>query len=40
MGEYCNKPWQNWVGGFIVLSIVVLSSLYGISVMFPSLFQS
>ncbi len=39
MGEYCNNLWQNLVGGFIVVSIVVLSSLYGISVMFPDLFQ-
>jgi Mn2+/Fe2+ NRAMP family transporter len=39
MGEYCNTPLQNVVGGFIVLVIVALSSLYGISVMFPNLFH-
>ena len=27
----------NLVGGFIVVSIVVLSTLYGITVMFPNL---
>ncbi|MHB8668284.1 MAG: NRAMP family divalent metal transporter [Burkholderiales bacterium] len=39
MGDYCNNAWQNLIGGFIVMAIVVLSSLYGISVMFPNLFQ-
>lgn len=39
MGDYCNNVWQNVIGGFIVIAIVVLSSLYGISVMFPNLFQ-
>ena len=39
MGDYCNSVWQNLIGGFIVISIVILSSLYGISVMFPNLFQ-
>lgn len=39
MGDYCNTTWDNWIGGIIVLIIVVLSSLYGISVMFPNLFQ-
>ena len=39
MGDYCNSVWQNLIGGFIVIAIVVLSSLYGISVMFPNLFQ-
>jgi Mn2+/Fe2+ NRAMP family transporter len=38
MGDYCNSVWQNLIGGFIVVAIVVLSSLYGISVMFPNLF--
>ena len=37
MGEYCNTPAQNVVGGFIVVSIVVLSTLYGVSVLFPNL---
>jgi NRAMP (natural resistance-associated macrophage protein)-like metal ion transporter len=39
MGDYCNNLWQNLIGGFIVVSIIVLSSLYGISVMFPDLFH-
>ena len=39
MGDYCNTLWENLVGGFIVLAIVILSSLYGISVMFPDLFK-
>lgn len=39
MGDYRNSVWQNLVGGFVVASIVTLSSLYGISVMFPNLFQ-
>jgi Mn2+/Fe2+ NRAMP family transporter len=39
MGDYCNHVWQNLIGGFIVVAIVLLSSLYGISVMFPNLFQ-
>jgi NRAMP (natural resistance-associated macrophage protein)-like metal ion transporter len=39
MGDYCNTFGQNLIGGFIVIAIVVLSSLYGISVMFPNLFQ-
>jgi NRAMP (natural resistance-associated macrophage protein)-like metal ion transporter len=39
MGDYCNTVWDNLIGGFIVLVIVILSSLYGISVMFPDLFK-
>jgi len=39
MGDYCNSVTENVIGGLIVVSIVLLSSLYGISVMFPSLFQ-
>jgi NRAMP (natural resistance-associated macrophage protein)-like metal ion transporter len=37
MGEFCNSPAQNVVGGFIVVSIVVLSTLFGITVLFPNL---
>ncbi len=37
VGAYCNTPAQNLIGGFIVASIVVLSTLYGITVMFPNL---
>jgi Mn2+/Fe2+ NRAMP family transporter len=39
MGEYCNSPAENAIGGLIVAVIVLLSSLYGVSVMFPNLFQ-
>ena len=39
MGKYCNSLRQNLVGGFIVSAIIVLSTLYGITVMFPNLFQ-
>ncbi|MBF0560510.1 MAG: divalent metal cation transporter [Alphaproteobacteria bacterium] len=38
MGEYCNTPMQNWIGGIIVVAIIVLSTCYGISAMFPTLF--
>jgi len=37
VGEYCNTAVQNLVGGCIVVLIVVLSTLYGITVMFPNL---
>ena len=37
VGEYCNTPAQNLVGGCIVVLIVILSTLYGITVMFPNL---
>ncbi len=39
MGEFANSRWENAIGGFIVLVIVLLSTLYGVSVLFPSLFQ-
>jgi Mn2+/Fe2+ NRAMP family transporter len=39
MGEYSNTLSQNLIGGFIVIAIVILSTLYGISVMFPDLFK-
>ena len=38
-GKYCNTLGQNIIGGIIVVVIVILSTLYGISVMFPSLFD-
>jgi len=37
VGEYCNTPRQNLIGASIVIGIVVLSTLYGVSVMFPNL---
>jgi hypothetical protein len=39
MGERCNTPSQNFIGGLIVVSIIILSTLYGFSVLFPNLFQ-
>jgi Mn2+/Fe2+ NRAMP family transporter len=39
MGAYCNTLAENVIGGFIVTAIVVLSTLYGISVLFPNLFK-
>ena len=39
MGERRNTRGQNLIGGAIVVSIIVLSTLYGISVLFPNLFQ-
>ena len=39
MGEYTNTRWQNIVNIFIVVVIVVLSTLYGISTLFPTLFK-
>lgn len=38
MGKYKNTPWQNFLGTGIVAAIVVLSTLYGISILFPRLF--
>jgi Mn2+/Fe2+ NRAMP family transporter len=38
MGDYCNGPVENLIGGLIVAAIVVLSTLYGASVMFPGMF--
>src|SRR6202165_5463494 len=39
MGERCNSRGQNLIGGFIVASFILLSTLYGITVMFPNLIQ-
>jgi len=39
MGGRCNTLRQNLIGGFIVLSIIILSTLYGFSVLFPDLFK-
>lgn len=38
MGKYKNTLLQNLVSGGTVLMIIILSTLYGISVLFPSLF--
>jgi len=39
MGEYANTPLQNTVSVIIVVLIIVLSTLYGVSALFPNLFQ-
>jgi Mn2+/Fe2+ NRAMP family transporter len=39
MGEYRNNFIQNFIATSIVLLIVVLSTLYGISIIFPNLFN-
>jgi Mn2+/Fe2+ NRAMP family transporter len=39
MGARCNTPVQNLIGGFIVVSIIILSTLYGFSVLFPNLLR-
>jgi Mn2+/Fe2+ NRAMP family transporter len=39
MGERRNTLLQNLIGGFIVVSIIILSTLYGFSVLFPNLFK-
>jgi len=38
MGERTNKLWENLVNGGIVAVIIVLSTLYGLSTLFPSMF--
>ena len=38
MGEYANGLWQNVINIAIVAVIIVLSTLYGISTLFPTLF--
>ena len=39
MGEYTNSLWQNLVSTTIVVAIVILSTLYGISTLFPNMFK-
>jgi hypothetical protein len=39
MGEYANTPLQNIVSIIIVVSIIILSTMYGVSALFPNLFQ-
>jgi Mn2+/Fe2+ NRAMP family transporter len=39
MGEYKNSWFQNIVGATTVTGIIILSTLYGISVVFPNLFK-
>lgn len=39
MGEYTNSLWQNIVTCTIVVLIVILSTLYGVSTLFPNMFK-
>jgi len=39
MGKLRNTAWENFVGTAIVVVVVVLSTLYGVSVLFPNLFR-
>lgn len=40
MGKYCNTLFQNIMSGGIIVGIIILSTLYGISALFPSLFPA
>ena len=39
MGKYKNTLWQNIVNIMIVTGIIVLSTAYGVSTLFPNLFK-
>jgi Mn2+/Fe2+ NRAMP family transporter len=39
MGDRTNTLWENIINGSIVATIIALSTLYGISTLFPSLFK-
>jgi len=39
MGEYTNSLWQNIISTTIVIVIIILSTLYGISTLFPNMFK-
>ncbi len=39
MGEYKNTATQNFINIFIVVVIILLSTLYGISALFPNIFK-
>jgi hypothetical protein len=39
MGRRTNTRWENIANVTIVLVIIVLSTLYGVSTLFPTLFQ-
>jgi Mn2+/Fe2+ NRAMP family transporter len=38
MGEYANGVWDNVVNGGVVAIIILLSTAFGISTLFPELF--
>lgn len=39
MGEYKNNTWQNMVNIFIVIALIILSTGYALSALFPNLFK-
>jgi len=40
MGDYVNTRWQNIANGSITAFVIVVSSMFGLSVLFPSLFSA
>ena len=36
MGEYVNTRWQNFVNWAIVVFVIVMSTIYAVSVLFPA----
>jgi NRAMP (natural resistance-associated macrophage protein)-like metal ion transporter len=40
MGDYVNTRWQNFANTTITVFVILMSTLFGISVLFPSLFSS
>jgi Mn2+/Fe2+ NRAMP family transporter len=38
MGEYVNTRWQNIANWSITIFVIIMSTLFGISVLFPNLF--
>ena len=40
MGAHTNTRWQNIVNWSIVVFVIVMSTLYGVSVLFPDLMNS
>jgi Mn2+/Fe2+ NRAMP family transporter len=39
MGKYVNTPWQNFTNWSIILFVVMVSSLYGVSQVFPDVLE-
>jgi hypothetical protein len=38
MGDHVNTGWQNFINGSIILVVIVMSTLMGLSTLFPNLF--
>ena len=38
MGEYVNTRWQNFINWVIVLFVIVMSTIYAVSELFPKWF--